>query len=363
MYHGQSYAFELWWDLSKETDQAQLQQSGMVEYLDLDNLTTDTSKWTVTGATDGKAVDKSLYTITTGKKITDSKDPNYGKTPITIQFNATKTVKNTKGDEVKIIDTSKVKMGQYYKVDFSVTVKDNVKSGYEIKNVAKQTQTDIDGNTFNQNTETRENQVIVPTIKTKAHTDNGDQVIDQNESKAYDKVDLTNIETGEQGVAYLHRVVRDSSGKVVSDNIVSTVNFAIDDAVAKAKETQVETNVDKSKDSSLPAGQTVKYVWGESLYLKGANTTTATPIAKYYDQNDKDESLSVAQPSTPPTSPNLPNIVNKVAELYLPKTGATAGTALIWAGTFTVIGSLTLVGVRAYRRKKGNLEPLDLDKK
>lgn len=156
VYHGQSYAFELWWDLSQETDQAKLQQSGMVEYLDLDNLTTDTSKWTVTGATDGKAVDKSLYTITTGKKITDSKDPNYGKTPITIQFNATKTVKNTKGDEVKIIDTSKVKMGQYYKVDFSVTVKDDVKSGIEIKNVAKQTQTDIDGNTFKQNTETRE---------------------------------------------------------------------------------------------------------------------------------------------------------------------------------------------------------------
>lgn len=212
--------------------------------------------------------------------------------------------------------------------------------------------------------------MIVPTIKTKAHTDNGDQVLDQNENKAYDKVDLTNIETGEQGVAYLHRVVTDSSvidssgkAKVVSDTIVSTVNFAIDDAAAKAKETQVETNVDKSKDSSLKLGQTVKYVWGENLYLKGANTKTANPIAKYYDQNDKDESLSVPQPSTPPTSPNLPNIVNKVAELYLPKTGATAGTGLLWAGTFTIIGSLTLVGVRAYRRRKGHLEPLDLDKK
>jgi hypothetical protein len=165
--HGQTYSFELWMDAVDYNKDAQLTHLGMVEYLDLKSLDTDTSKWTMTGASDGKTIDKSLYTITTGKEITDNKDPQFGKTPITIEFNATKEVKNSKGEKVKIIDTSKVVLSQYYKINLDVTVKSDVKPGYEIKNTAKQIVTDLDGNSFNQDTETRENQVIQPPVEVK----------------------------------------------------------------------------------------------------------------------------------------------------------------------------------------------------
>ncbi|WP_196498030.1 VaFE repeat-containing surface-anchored protein [Lactococcus lactis] len=343
--HGQTYAFEIWWDDSQFTKDAQLQQDGIVEYLDNDALTTDTSKWVVTGASDGKVVSKDLYTITKGAKITDKKDAQYGKTPYTVQWKATKTVKNVAGKDVKIIDTSKVTMGQYYKIDFSVKVNDDVKPDYEIKNTAKQIGIDLDGNGFNQNTETRQNQVVQPAIKTKAHTDNGDQLIDSSENKAYDEVELTDVVAGEQGMAYLHRVVRDNNDKVVSDDIVSTISFKVDDAVAKSKETEVETNLDKSKDSNLPAGQTVSYVWGENLYNKGDNTKTAQPIAKYYDQNDKAETLNYAPKPVTPT-PNTPPMVN----IFIPDTGTTLGKFQL-AGYILLVAT-GLAGLYAYLKKR-----------
>lgn len=74
---------------------------------------------------------------------------------------------------------------------------------------------------------------IKPTIKTKAHTVDGDQtiqVVEQSkETPVYDKVELTNAEHEDQLVAQLHRLVTDKDNKVLEEKVVKTLNFTVDD--------------------------------------------------------------------------------------------------------------------------------------
>lgn len=137
---------------------------------------------------------------------------------------------------------------------------------------------------------------VVPTIQTKAHTADGDQTVEANEvstkTPMYDQVTLTNATKGEEQVAQLHRIVTDDSGKTTSDKVVATVNFTVDDATVKSQENEVQTKVDTSKDNQVSEGSSVTYVWTESLFDAGANTKTATPVAKHDALTDKAETIS-----------------------------------------------------------------------
>ncbi|MDG4983927.1 SpaA isopeptide-forming pilin-related protein [Lactococcus lactis] len=132
---------------------------------------------------------------------------------------------------------------------------------------------------------------VVPTIKTKAHVKDGSQTIKakdiSDKTPMYDDVILTNAQQGEVQHGYLHRIVKDEQGKVVSDKIVAENKFVIDDATAKKQEDEILATVDTSQDAKEPSGYSVTYVWAEKLN----DSSDKNEQAKHDDLNDKDETI------------------------------------------------------------------------
>ncbi|WP_223804688.1 SpaA isopeptide-forming pilin-related protein [Lactococcus protaetiae] len=122
---------------------------------------------------------------------------------------------------------------------------------------------------------------VVPTIKTKAHTADGDQTIEKAEisktTPVYDKVMMTNAEKGDQMVASLHRIVTAKDGKVTESKVIRTLNFTVDDETVISQEKQIESTIDTTKDGDVPGGSTVTYVWTEELFDKGQILTRTNP--------------------------------------------------------------------------------------
>lgn len=143
---------------------------------------------------------------------------------------------------------------------------------------------------------------IIPTIKTKAHTKDGDQAIGFTEisqaTPVYDQVDFTNVEKGDQMVALLHRIVTDKNGQVTDSKVIHTLNFTVDDATVKSQQTQVETTIDTTKDKNVPEGSTVTYVWTEELFNQGTNPKADQPEAKHDDLDNQAQTLTVKQTPT-----------------------------------------------------------------
>ncbi|MCT0016761.1 LPXTG cell wall anchor domain-containing protein [Lactococcus lactis subsp. lactis] len=138
---------------------------------------------------------------------------------------------------------------------------------------------------------------VVPTIKTKAHTKDGDQKIEvaeiSKETPAYDVATLTNVEKGDQLIAQLHRIVKDKTGKVTESKLLKTLNFTVDDETVKKQEAEFETTIDTTKDLEIPDGSTVTYVWTEKDFDKTANPDTDEPKANHDDLENQDQSLVV----------------------------------------------------------------------
>lgn len=185
---------------------------------------------------------------------------------------------------------------------------------------------------------------VVPTIKTNAHTEDGGQILKVKDlSKStpmYDKVMLTNSEKGDVQHGYLHRIVKDSKGKVVTDKIISENKFVIDDESAKKQEDEILAKVDTTGDANLPEGQTVKYVWTEKLN----DSSDKHEKAKHDDLNDQDETITVEKetPKTPVTPANHLTI-------NLPNTGSKV------MGLLSVVGVIVLAalgGIATYLIKK-----------
>ena len=200
---------------------------------------------------------------------------------------------------------------------------------------------------------------VVPTIKTKAHTADGDQTIEKAEisknTPVYDKVMLTNAEKGDQLVAQLHRIVTDKNGKVTDSKVLRTLNFDVDDETVKNQETQIQSTIDTTKDADIPEGSTVTYVWTEELFDKGTNPKTDQPEAKHDDLKDQDQTLTVEKikPSTPkPATPQLAKPTPKVTGV-LPTTGSTTGDLLAYGGMVILLATL---GGTVYYMKKTTKE-------
>ncbi|AYG01313.1 LPXTG cell wall anchor domain-containing protein [Lactococcus allomyrinae] len=197
---------------------------------------------------------------------------------------------------------------------------------------------------------------VVPTIKTKAHTADGDQTIQKveisKETPVYDKVMMTNAEKGDQMVASLHRIVTDKDGKVTESKVIRTLNFTIDDETVISQEKQIESTIDTTKDADVPEGSTVTYVWTEELFDKGTNPDTEKPEAKHDDLNDQDQTLTVEKikPSTPkPVTPQPTKPETKVASV-LPTTGSSTGDMLAYGGMVILLA--TLGGTVYYMKNK-----------
>ncbi|WPH48354.1 LPXTG cell wall anchor domain-containing protein (plasmid) [Enterococcus faecalis] len=78
---------------------------------------------------------------------------------LTVRANIFTKATDSKGKEVAVVDTKKLPFGQVYKIEFPVTVKQDVKDKTDIVNVANQVSIDSENTTLDLPTETRVNPV------------------------------------------------------------------------------------------------------------------------------------------------------------------------------------------------------------
>ena len=191
-------------------------------------------------------------------------------------------------------------------------------------------------------------EVPAPTIKTKAHTKDGDQKIENAEistkTPVYDDVVFTNAEKGDQMVAQLHRIVMDKDGKETESKVISTLNFTVDDFTVKEQEKKIETAIDTTKDKDVPEGSTVTYVWTEELFDEGTNPKTDKPEAEHNDLKNKDQTLTVVYNKPTATSATP-------AKGVMPKTGESNNPWVAYAG-MAVIALALGAGIYYYKKNK-----------
>ncbi|WP_270342730.1 SpaA isopeptide-forming pilin-related protein [Lactococcus lactis] len=204
---------------------------------------------------------------------------------------------------------------------------------------------------------------VVPTIKTKAHTKDGDQTIQKAEisktTPVYDKIMTTNAEKGDQMVAVLHRIVTDKDGKVTESKIIRTLNFTVDDETVKTQEKQIESTIDTTKDGDVPETSTVTYVWTEDLFDKGTNPKTDKPEATHDDLKDQDQTLTVEKvkkPVTPSSSTPTPTPSPSTSKGSLPTTGSETGDMIMYGGAIVLGLALGIGGFTYYMKKKKSTE-------
>ena len=125
----------------------------------------------------------------------------------------------------------------------------------------------------------------------------------------------------------------------------------------------------EGKRLELPAGESIRgkgileglsagAVHGDEVSITGVGKFSKTPVS------DKDKYYAkTPAPTTPPAShpSSSTPFVKKVEELYLPTTGDKSSAIVMWVGTAVLLATISITGVRAYRRKKEKLESLDLD--
>lgn len=320
---GQSYDFQLWLDTTAYDASAKETSLGMTEWLDLTDLTTDLSQWKVTGASDGKVLNPSLYTLKMGKANKE------GKTPITFALKSTKPVTDASGKTIRIIDTSKISLGQYYKIDIPVQVKATVKTGHEITNTAQQFATNLDGKQWTQNTETRQNQVVFPS----GHTQVVQKTIEPNTSVTYeDDYVATHLTIGQTYQIKVPGLWDKTLEQVIS--ATGELNF-------KATASDMTLKVPVQLDASKLGGHDL--VTFEDLYLQDQATKQNLMVAALHDKAAVSETIHVNLPVHTPSP--LKNITNIVVNAVLPKTGD-AGSWLP-----TGLGALLLAGLGLLKRK------------
>ncbi len=137
--------YQLWLDTRAFDGTSLLTNLQMVDMYDSKSLDLDVSKVKVY---DAEGTDKTEHF-----KITDEEGR------LVVQANAFTTSKDSKGKEHDIVDTSLIAFNQFYKIDVPVKVKEDVKIGTDIINVANQEWTDIEAIDNEHITEKRVNKV------------------------------------------------------------------------------------------------------------------------------------------------------------------------------------------------------------
>ncbi|WP_406841665.1 SpaA isopeptide-forming pilin-related protein [Lactococcus lactis] len=199
----------------------------------------------------------------------------------------------------------------------------------------------------------------LPTIKTKAHSADGDQIIQIKEvsktTRMYDDATFINVEKGDQIFSYLHRIVTDKDGKI-TDKIVKTLNFVADDETVKTQKHRFETTADTTKDLDIPEGATVTYVFTEDDFDGNSNPKTDEPKAKHDDLKDQDQTLTVEKekPTTPSSStpPSTPEKSSKpIYNIIIPNTGAKVAGYLTALGVM-LLGAVSFITYKWFKKSK-----------
>ncbi|WP_255217715.1 SpaA isopeptide-forming pilin-related protein [Lactococcus lactis] len=293
-------------DNDKATDKVLDFNFGFIKAQDVNGSLTGlngrTFRYTPTGDTKGKPIEVTSGANEDSSGVTNNGQVNFSKIPF---GNGLLEELPQKDDKLQLINpisiittTNKDKEGNI--TSYTVTFTDTVtKQVITTLNVSLDKVTD-NSTMFKVNLGTLVDKPVtpvVPTIKTKAHTKDGDQKIEvseiSKETPVYDKVMLTNAEKGDQMVASLHRTVTDKDGKVTESKVLRTLDFTIDDETVISQEKQIESTVDTTKDLEVPDGSVVTYVWTEDLYDVGTNPKTDEPEAKHDDLKDQDQTLTV----------------------------------------------------------------------
>ena len=147
---GQKLVYQLWLDARPFDATSKLVDLRMVDDYDEKSLTLDVENVKVYDAEK--------------KDVTEFFDIEDKDGQLIVKANAFKEGKNSKGETVKLIDTEKLALGQYYKIDAPMTVKEDVKEGTDIINTANQEWTDADGDKGEHITEKRVNKVKTPSV-------------------------------------------------------------------------------------------------------------------------------------------------------------------------------------------------------
>lgn len=113
-----------------------------------------------------------------GKDVTENFKVEIDKGLLKVSANVFKEVENTKGEKVKVVDTKKVPLGDYYKIEFLTKVKEDIEPGSDIVNSAKQITVDSNHSQLDHPTESRVNPVGDPQKPQKdvTKTDGGDSI-------------------------------------------------------------------------------------------------------------------------------------------------------------------------------------------
>lgn len=144
---GDTITYQLWLDTTPFDQTSELKSLQMVDDYDEKSVTPKLKEIHVYDS-EGNEVTKHF-------RIEDQK----GK--IVIAANVFKETVNSKGETVEVIDTEILPLGQVYKIDVPMTVKNDVKSGTDILNTAVQEWTDSDDEKSDHVTEKRVNKVEI----------------------------------------------------------------------------------------------------------------------------------------------------------------------------------------------------------
>ena len=142
---GDTIHYQLWLDTTPFDETSELTTLQMVDDYDEKTVEPNLKEVKVYNAK-GEEVTKNFKT-----EVKDGK--------LTVRANVFTKAKDSKGNEVSVIDTEKIPMGQVYKIEFPVTVKQDVKDKTDIVNVANQVTIDSEGTSLDLPTETRVNPV------------------------------------------------------------------------------------------------------------------------------------------------------------------------------------------------------------
>ena len=147
---GTKLVYQLWMDTLNLNSDMNISSFGMSDKFNHKYLTPQDVK------------EMKIYDGQTGEDKTQYFDITIKDGELHIETNASAKKSITiNGEEKSVIDTDKLPLGRYYKVDFVATVKEDTPSNTDIVNVASQFIKDIDGNATDKSTETRVNKVIV----------------------------------------------------------------------------------------------------------------------------------------------------------------------------------------------------------
>ena len=165
---GQELVYQLWLDTKAFDATSKLTYLQMVDTYDKESVEVDTKKV--------KVYNKEGKDVTEFFEVVDKEGV------LTVKANVFKEAKDSKGKPVKIVDTSKLPMGDYYKIDFPVKVKQDVEVGKDILNVANQEWADADGDKAEHITEKRVNKVDPsdPPIKDVIKEEDGESINEGN---------------------------------------------------------------------------------------------------------------------------------------------------------------------------------------